>query len=106
MTKHPVTRRKALPPKRTPWPLYMGAAALVIIVAGVFLLARPGNDNAPAAAGSGSAATAQLSVDQDKIDFGDVPVDQVVKATFVLKNTGGEDLQILSEPQVRVVEGC
>jgi len=47
-----------------------------------------------------------LTVDRELIDFGEVPVEKVVKATFLLQNTGGDTLRIISQPQVRVVEGC
>ena len=45
-------------------------------------------------------------MDQEKLDFGDVPFEQLVVATFRLTNTGDAPLQILGEPVVAAVEGC
>jgi hypothetical protein len=90
------------PPERTPWLLYVGVAALVLIIVGVMLLWRqPARTGGPA-----QASGPRLAVDQEKIDFGQVPVEKMVKATFQVKNIGDAPLQILNQPQVRVVQGC
>ncbi len=108
MAKQPITPRKtaaAPAPKRAPWPLFVGAAALVLIIFGVAVLMRAGGETA-SPSNPQSANAPQLTVDRELIDFGEVPVEKVVKATFLLQNTGGETLNILNQPQVRVVEGC
>lgn len=108
MAKQPITPRKtAAPPapKRTPWPLFVGAAALVLIIFGVAVLFRPGGGTASPSSPQGAVGP-ELTVDRELIDFGEVPVEKIVKATFLLQNTGGEPLNILNQPQVRVVEGC
>jgi len=47
-----------------------------------------------------------LKVDQETIDFGDVPVNQMVTATFQLTNTGDQPLRFSKPPTVEVKEGC
>jgi hypothetical protein len=103
MTSKSKPARKVPPtPKRTPWLLYVGVAALALIIVGVVLLWRQ-----PAQTGSPEQASGpRLALNQEKIDFGQVPVEKVVKATFQVKNVGDAPLQILNQPQVRVVQGC
>ncbi len=108
MAKQPITPRKtaaAPAPKRTPWPLFVGAAALVLIIFGLAVLMRPEGETASPSSPQGAGAP-ELTVDRELIDFGEVPIEKVVKATFLLRNTGGWTLKILDQPQVRVVEGC
>ncbi len=61
-----------------------------------------------AATGSPAQVTGQpkLAVDREQIDFGKVPLDKTVKATFKLTNVGDQPLQILSQPVVEVKQGC
>jgi hypothetical protein len=77
-------------------------AAFALIITGTIVLARPSQNAGAASAGGGPKA----AVDRDKLDFGKVKMNTPVTATFKLKNEGSAALQILGEPQVRVVEGC
>jgi hypothetical protein len=109
MARQPVTPRRAAEPsagRKTPWPLFIALLGLIVIAAGALTLARPRGQTAAPGAAPGGSQVAQLAVDQEQIDFGNVQVGKVVKATFVLKNDGRAPLQILNQPQVRVVEGC
>jgi hypothetical protein len=100
--KSKLSKEQAAPSGRTPWLLYVGVAALVLIIVGVALLWRQ-----PTQTGSPKQVSGpRLAVDQEKIDFGQVPVEKLVKATFQVKNVGDAPLQILNQPQVRVVQGC
>jgi hypothetical protein len=47
-----------------------------------------------------------LHVDQELIDFGDVPVGRMVTASFNLSNTGDQPLVFSHPPVPTVVEGC
>ncbi len=115
MARKSYTRGNAASPsRRSPLLLIAGAGAVVLILAGlVLLLSRPSStatngspaETAPNHTGS-STRGPRLAVDQRKIDFGQVKVNQMVKARFVLTNAGDQPLQISGEPAVRVVEGC
>jgi hypothetical protein len=48
----------------------------------------------------------RLHIDQELIDFGEVSVGKMVKASFVLSNTGDEALTISHPPVPQVLEGC
>jgi hypothetical protein len=48
----------------------------------------------------------RLAVDQKQMDFGKVPLDIPLKATFKLSNVGDQPLQILNQPVVEVKQGC
>lgn len=97
---------KTLPPKRRSLPLYVAGGALLVIVIGVVLLSNLGRG----ASGTGSPAQVsgrpKLAVDREQIDFGKVPLDVPVKATFKLSNVGDQPLQIVSQPVVEVKQGC
>ncbi len=47
-----------------------------------------------------------LVADRQQIDFGKVPLDIPVKATFKLTNVGDQPLQVLNQPVVEVKQGC
>lgn len=50
--------------------------------------------------------SASLKVDKEKVDLGDVPLNQPVKVSFLLTNVGDETLRFTEDPYVEVVEGC
>lgn len=84
----------------TPGVLWLALGGLVLLIAGVLLIWRPGGGT-PLVTGKPS-----LAVDRDRIDFGTVPMDKPVKAVFKLTNVGDKPLTINGQPQVEVVEGC
>ena len=86
------------PRKRWLWPLMV--VALCGIGIGV-LLAR-----SQRSVGDAGAGDARLAVDREVIDFGRVPMDRYVEATFVLTNVGTDTLRMARAPWVQVVQGC
>ncbi|MEJ5199569.1 MAG: hypothetical protein WHX53_11655 [Anaerolineae bacterium] len=87
-------------------PIFAIVAALLLIAVGVMLARRTG---APAGAAAGTPAVVnapRLAVDRTLIDFGKVPLDVPVRATFRLSNVGDRPLQILKQPVVEVKAGC
>lgn len=93
-------------PQRTPWLLIAGGAAVLLVLLGLVFVLRP---SAPAATSSGATPSGdapRLAVDRQQIDFGQVPLDIPVRATFTLSNEGGQPLQIVSQPIVEVKQGC
>ncbi len=87
-------------PRRLPAILILAAGALVL-GAGVLILLLAGQS-----VGGSLATGPQILVDRTEIDFGQIPVNQRVKADFTLTNGGGQALQIVGQPQVDVVKGC
>jgi hypothetical protein len=100
-------KAKATPlPQRNTLSLYLAGGALLVIIIGIVLLSNPGRG----LTGSGTPAEVtgqpKLAVDREQIDFGKVPLDIPVEATFKLSNVGDQPLQILNQPVVEVKQGC
>lgn len=94
------------PARRTPWPMFVGGAAVLLLVLGIVLVMRPSAPAANTTNATPAADAPRLVVDRQQIDFGQVPLDIPVKATFQLSNAGGQPLQIVSQPVVEVRQGC
>ncbi len=93
-------------PKRSRLPFYLAGGALLLIVAGAIWLATSGLEPSGAGSPVQAASRPALAIDRERIDFGKVPLDIPVKATFELSNIGDQPLQILSQPVVEVKQGC
>lgn len=102
-------RRNITAPKRSAQGRWLPGVAVVAVILAVtaigLLLARQGGQTSEGSAVNG-AASPRLEVDQSRIDFGDVPVNQMVKASFKLSNTGDGVLNVVAPPVPEVVEGC
>jgi hypothetical protein len=86
-------------------PLLLTLGGLALIAATLFVVWKsnqPSNPQVPIEVDGAPA----LKVDQEKIDFGDVPLNQTVTATFQLTNVGDETLRFSDKPYIEVVEGC
>ena len=99
------------PPPRSRLSLRLAApiaavGALLVIIVGVVLLATIGRGSSNTGSPVQVAGRPALAVDRQKIDFGKVPLDIPVKATFQLSNAGDQPVQILSQPVVEVKQGC
>ncbi|HEY6041759.1 MAG TPA: hypothetical protein VIX58_06475 [Anaerolineae bacterium] len=95
-------KRKAVQKPRAKFPLvwlFGGAALLIVIGIGVWFW------SATAESGPGKLGP-RLSVNTEKLDFGDVKLDKTVRAEFVLTNAGDRTLTLDTSTPVRVVEGC
>ena len=90
---------------KSPWPFVAMAVGAVLIVTGGFL-AWSGSRPLQTTPSPGNSSGARLSVDRSTIDFGKVPLDVPVKATFKLQNVGDQPLTIKGEPRVELVQGC
>jgi hypothetical protein len=79
-----------------PWPLV--AFGGILLIAAAFFFANQ--------SGGGDDGMPSISVDQQKIDFGDVKFD--TEKTFAVKvaNTGDGTLRFKEDPYIEVVEGC
>ena len=98
------------PPQRSRWPFVILAIVLVAAVAAAILLLQSAKQPAIGASTATSAPAGtgrpQLVVDQEQIDFGSVPVNKMVKASFKLTNAGDTPLTLSVPPVAQVVEGC
>ncbi len=103
--KRPSNSAKAAPPASKQSWLFWAGLAIVGVLAVVALLAWQGSKGAESGAANAE-RTPNLQVDQTNIDFGDVPMSQLVKASFKLSNTGDGTLNIVAPPVPEVVEGC
>ncbi len=86
-----------------PLALWLGLAGLVVLVAGVMLAFRPAAKPPEPPLVTGKP---KLQVSQEVEDFGRVPLNRPVKASFKLKNVGDKDLRVLATPQIEVKQGC
>jgi hypothetical protein len=102
-TKH---SKKAVP-KRQRVPIWLP----LIIVAGVVLIGMAllsgasSNTAAPSVTPQVTGAPA-LTVDKDRVDFGNVTLGRTVEVKFEVTNAGDQPLRCNEKPYVEVVEGC
>ena len=82
--------------KNFPW-LFVALGGVLLIAAAFLFANRSGGD------GGG---TPSITVDQQKIDYGDVKFG--VNKSFAIKvtNTGAGTLRFKEDPYIEVVEGC
>jgi hypothetical protein len=85
--------------------LWLAAAGLLLFLAGGLAIFWTSSSSGPAAPVEVTGAP-KLAVDQAVIDEGYQKFDTPVRTAFRLRNIGDQPLQILSEPQVQLVEGC
>jgi hypothetical protein len=96
---------KPTPTHQSPWlPLIAGGAVLLVIVG--LAIWWTSFSSAPATAPQTAGGAPRLAVDRTAIDDGYVKFETPIQAAFKLSNTGNQPLQILSEPQVQLIEGC
>jgi hypothetical protein len=99
-------KAKKKPDKKNRTIVYALLVALggLLLVSAAFLL-FPRQKSSPDSA-SNEAGSPRLEVDREQIDFGDVPVGQIVTASFELTNTGTSTLRFTGEPTVQLKAGC
>ncbi len=94
------------PGRRSPLPLLAAFGGLAVLIAGVVWALLAGQPSL-VPGGAGRVATSpQLVTDRTEIDFGQVPVNKMVRAVFKLTNAGDQPLKIVGEPRVEVAKGC
>ncbi|MDP1545188.1 MAG: hypothetical protein Q8L87_04135 [Anaerolineales bacterium] len=81
--------------QKLPW-IFLALGGVFVVLA-VFMFARQGGD------GGG---TPSITVDQQRIDYGDVKFN--VEKTFAIKvtNIGDGTLRFKEDPYIEIVEGC
>lgn len=94
----------APPASKRSWLVWAGLVVVGLLTI-VAVLAWQNSKGAASGTASGG-GTPNLQVDRTSIDFGDVPVNKMVKASFKLSNTGDGALTIVAPPVPEIVEGC
>jgi hypothetical protein len=98
------TSSKPAPARRLPWLALISGGAVLLIIIGMVIWwtsFRVGPAVTPQAGGE-----PRLAVDRTTVDDGYVKFETPIRVAFKLSNTGSQLLQILSEPQVELIEGC
>jgi hypothetical protein len=78
---------------------------VVLLIVAALLVFEPWSGAEPQEALQG-AGEPRLAVDRAIIDEGYIKYDVPIRTTFRLSNVGDQPLEILNQPQVRLVEGC
>ncbi len=86
--------------------LFLAGGALLAIIIGFVWLATGGRGAGNSRGPVQVTGRPALAVDRTLIDFGKVPLDVPVRATFRLSNVGDRPLQFLNQPVVEVKAGC
>ncbi len=86
-------------------PVFVVGGILVVAVAGLLFARSQSTANQPAVPVTVQGSP-RLQVDQELIDFGQVPVGKMVTASFTLSNAGDQPLVFSHPPVPTVVEGC
>ncbi len=96
-------RRGGVPPLA-----WLGLAGLLLVALGLFFVRQSLAGSAAPAPSAAIPATgkAKLAVDRETIDFGRVPLNKPVKATFKLTNVGDRPLTLNGTPEVQALKGC
>jgi hypothetical protein len=86
-------------------PIVVVGSILVLVAAGLLLAMNRSGAGQPAVPVTVNGSP-RLHIDQELIDFGEVPVGKMVTASFTLSNTGDQALTISHPPVPEVLEGC
>ncbi|HLA99250.1 MAG TPA: hypothetical protein VJL34_12405 [Anaerolineales bacterium] len=91
--------------KKIPLAMWLVLGGAILVFGALFAGLRK-SPSVGSEAGNEVSGAPALRVDQEMIDFGDVPLDQIVSAEFKLTNVGDRPLRISEKPYIEVVEGC
>lgn len=82
-------------------PLIAIVAGGVVLIFAALLIAMGRSDGE-----AGAGGTPAITVDQDRIDFGDVKLDTPLTFRIQVTNNGDSTLRFKEKPTIEVVEGC
>lgn len=96
-----MAKRKAKKSNAAPLPAWVFLAGAVVLLAlaalGVWVLLTPQTQG-----GVGP----QMAVNQERIELGKQPFEKMVRAEFVVSNTGDRPLMLDASAPVQALEGC
>jgi hypothetical protein len=93
-------RRHVPQQKEKSFPVWIFAGAFLLILAAVIFWSVQSGETGEGKLGP------RLSLNTERIDLGKQPFDKVVRAEFMVTNTGDRSLTLDASPPIRVVEGC
>jgi hypothetical protein len=99
------SRRRGSTQAQSYLPLIIAIGGLLLVGAALFAFWK-GQQPASQSAAIKVTGRPSLEVDRDLVDFGEVPLDQVISVDFELANVGDQPLKFTAKPYVEVVEGC
>ena len=103
MSQHKNNKNLRHRKKKQPWPMILlVAGGLLLVIGAVFAFNKPSEPKADVVV-NGSPS---LKVNQEKVDLGDVKLDQTVQVSFQLTNVGDKTLKFTKAPYIEVLEGC
>jgi hypothetical protein len=89
--------------KKQSWPAILLLAGGVMLITGIFFgFGKPSQSKAAIMV----TGAPSLKVNLDKVDLGNVKLDQAVDVKFMLTNVGDQTLRFSKTPYVEVVQGC
>lgn len=86
-------------------PLLLVIAGIILATGALFALWKAGQPSTPKVPVEVSGRPS-VKVDRERVDLGDVPLNQAVSVTFQLANVGDQTLRFTSKPVVEVAQGC
>ena len=96
-------RKQSSPSRQSLWLALVAGALLLIAGGGLVIFNSTGSSTTTSADGAG---VPKLAVDTTNIDEGYLKYNTPIQTAFRLQNVGEQPLKILSQPQVKLVEGC
>ena len=84
-------------------PVLLGLGGLALLTLAVLALRGNGSGTKAALEVNGAPS---IKVDKEKVDLGDVKLNQPVEVTFQVTNVGDQPLRFEEQPYIDVLEGC
>jgi hypothetical protein len=92
--------KAAQPTPQRPWWLWAAVVVAVFLVVGGLTVMLTSTSTSP------ESGAPKVVVDRTEIDEGYQKLNSTIRTSFTLRNEGTSALQILGEPEVKLVEGC
>ena len=103
MSQHKNNKNLRHGKKKQPWPMILLLGGGLLLVIGVVFASNKPSEPKAAVEVNGSPS---LKVDKEKVDLGDVKLDQTVKVSFQLTNVGDQTFKLTKAPYIEVLTGC
>ena len=103
MSQHKNSKKLTHGKKKQPWPMILlFGSGLLLVIGAFFAFNKPSRPKV----GIEITGSPSLNVDKEKVDLGDVKLDQTVQVSFQLTNVGDQTIKFTKAPYIEVLEGC